>query len=183
MERIWIDTTIHTTPPSDSGQPPKEMNTYALLQSLGISYQRLEHAATATVDDCADVEKRLDIHICKNLFLNNAKKTRFYMLMMPGEKRYRAGDVSAQVQSSRLSFADAADMERLLGITPGSVSVLALMHDKNHEVSLLIDRELLAEEFIGCHPCVNTASLKLRMDDLLTVFLPCTGHEPTFVTL
>ncbi len=183
MERIWIDTTIHTAPPSDGKRLAKEMNTYALLQSLGISYQRLDHGATATVDDCAEVEQLLDIHICKNLFLNNAKKTRFYMLMVPGEKRYKAGDVSAQVQSTRLSFADAADMERLLGITPGSVSVLALMNDKNHEVSLLIDKELLAEEFIGCHPCVNTASLKLRMDDLLNVFLPCTGHEPTFVTL
>lgn len=183
MERIWIDSTIHTAPPPNDKRLPKEMSTYAMLQCLGISYQRLDHGAAATVDDCADVEKRLDIHICKNLFLNNAKKTRFYMLMMPGEKRYRAGVVSAQVNSSRLSFADAADMERLLGITPGSVSVLALMNDKNHEVSLLMDKELLADEFIGCHPCVNTASLKLRMDDLLTVFLPYTGHRPTFVTL
>ena len=102
---------------------------------------------------------------------------------MPGEKRYRAGEVSAQVQSTRLSFAGAEDMERLLGITPGSVSVMGLMNDTKHEVSLLIDRDLLAEEFIGCHPCVNTASLRLRTDDLLNKFLPYTGHKPTFVTL
>lgn len=159
------------------------MCSYALLESLGIPYVRLDHGATATVDDCGEVEKLLDIHICKNLFLTNAKKTRFYLLMMPGEKRYRAGEVSAQVQSTRLSFADADDMERLLGITPGSVSVLGLMNDKNHEVTLLIDRDLLGEEYVGCHPCVNTASLKLRLDDLLNKFLPHTGHEPVYVTL
>ena len=183
MGQIGIDPTIYTTPPSGDGRLPKEMKTYALLESLGIPFLRLDHGAAATVDDCQEVEKLPDIHICKNLFLNNAKKTAFYLLMMPGEKRYKAGELSRQIQSTRLSFADAADMERLLDITPGSVSVLGLMNDKNHEVSLLIDRELLEEEFIGCHPCVNTASLKLRMDDLLDKFLPHTGHEPVFVTL
>ncbi len=183
MGQIWIDPQMYETAPSGEGRLQKEMRTYALLESLGIPYVRLDHDATATVGDCLEVEQRLDIHICKNLFLNNAKKTRFYMLMLPGEKRYRAGEVSAQVQSTRLSFADAADMERLLGITPGSVSVLGLMNDKGHEVSLLIDRDLLSEEYIGCHPCVNTASLKLRMDDLMNKFLSHTGHEPTFVTL
>lgn len=183
MGQIWIDPHKYETPPSGEGRLQKEMRTYALLESLGIPYVRLDHGATATVDDCAAVEALLDIHICKNLFLNNAKKTRFYMLMIPGEKRYRAGEVSAQVQSTRLSFAGAEDMERLLGISPGSVSVMGLMNDTNHEVSLLIDRDLLGEEFIGCHPCVNTASLRLRMDDLLNKFLPYTGHEPTFVTL
>ncbi len=174
---------IYTAPPAGEGRLPKEMGSYALLERLDIPYVRLDHGATATVDDCAEVEKLLDIHICKNLFLNNSKKTRFYLLMMPGEKRYKAGEVSMQVQSTRLSFADACDMERLLGITPGSVSVLGLMNDVNHDVLLLIDRDLLAEEYIGCHPCVNTASLKLRMDDLLNKFLPHTRHEPVFVTL
>lgn len=183
MGQIWIDPQLYETPPLSEGRLPKEMNTYTLLASLGIAYVRLDHDATATVDDCFEVEQRLNIRICKNLFLNNAKKTRFYLLMMPGEKRYRAGEVSAQVQSTRLSFAGAQDMERLLGITPGSVSVLGLMNDINHEVSLLIDRDLLAEEYVGCHPCVNTASVRLAMDDLLNKFLPFTGHKPTFVTL
>jgi Ala-tRNA(Pro) deacylase len=74
-------------------------------------------------------------------------------------------------------------METFLNITPGSVSVLGLMNDKNHDVELLIDEDLLKEEFVACHPCVNTTSLKLRMDDLLGKFLPYTGHEPRFVTL
>ncbi len=183
MGRIWIDTQIHTTPPLSEGRLGKEMHTYALLGKLSIPFLRLDHGATATVDDCLEVERLLDISICKNLFLTNSRKTEFYLLMMPGEKRYNAGEVAAQIQSTRLSFADASYMEKLLNITPGSVSVLGLMNDKNHDVKLMIDRDLLKQEFVGCHPCVNTTSLKLRMDDLLKKFLPYTGHEPRYVTL
>lgn len=183
MGRIWIDTHIYKNPPQSEGRLNKEMDTYALLEKLKIPFSRLDHGAAATVDDCLEVERQLEINICKNLFLTNSRKTNFYMLMMPGDKRYKAGKLSAQIQSTRLSFADAWYMETFLNITPGSVSVLGLMNDKNHDVKLLIDRDLRKEEFVGCHPCVNTTSLKLRMDDLLGKFLPYTGHEPRFVTL
>lgn len=183
MGRIWIDTQIYTTPPQSEGRLKKEMDTYELLERLNIPFFRLDHGAAATVDDCLEVERLLDISICKNLFLSNSRKTDFYMLMMPGEKRYSARELAAQIQSTRLSFADDSYMEKLLNITPGSVSVLGLMNDKNHDVKLLIDQDLLGEAFVGCHPCVNTTSLKLRMDDLLKKFLPYTGHEPRLVTL
>jgi Ala-tRNA(Pro) deacylase len=183
MERIWIDTQIYKTPPQSEGRLDKEMETYALLDKLGIPFLRLDHGEAKTVDDCLDVERLLDINICKNLFLCNSRKTEFYLLMMPGEKRYKASELAAQIQSTRLSFADAVYMAQFLHITPGSVSVLGLMNDRNHDVKLLIDEDLLKEEFIGCHPCVNTTSLKLRMDDLLGKFLPYTGHEPRYVTL
>jgi len=183
MGRIWIDTHIYKEVPQSEGRLSKEMDTYALLEKLKIPFSRLDHGAAATVDDCLEVERLLKINICKNLFLTNSRKTNFYMLMMPGEKRYKAGKLSAQIQSTRLSFADASYMEKFLNITPGSVSVLGLMNDKKHDVELLIDRDLLKEEFVGCHPCVNTTSLKLHMDDLLGKFLQYTGHEPRFVTL
>jgi Ala-tRNA(Pro) deacylase len=183
MGRIWIDTQIYKKPPQSEGRLSKEMDIYALLEKLNIPFSRLDHGAAGTVDDCLEVERLLGINICKNLFLTNSRKTRFYMLMMPGEKRYKAVELAAQMQSTRLSFADASYMETFLNITPGSVSVLGLMNDKNHDVELLIDEDLLKEEFVACHPCVNTTSLKLRMDDLLGKFLPYTGHEPRFVTL
>jgi len=183
MGRIGIDTQIYKNPPQSEGRLNKEMDTYALLQKLGIPFLRLDHGAAATVDDCLEVERLLEVNICKNLFLINSRKTRFYMLMMPGEKRYKAGELAAQIQSTRLSFADASNMETFLNLTPGSVSVLGLMNDKNHDVELLMDEDLLKEQFVACHPCVNTVSLKLRMDDLLGKFLPYTGHEPRFVRL
>jgi Ala-tRNA(Pro) deacylase len=159
------------------------MDTYALLDSLGIGYLRLDHGATATVDDCIEVERILEIEICKNLFLCNAAKTAYYLLMMPGDKKYRAPLLSQQLHTTRLSFADAASMEQHLHIMPGSVSVLGLMNDKTYAVRLLIDKDVLLHSHVGCHPCVNTSSLKISMEDVLNKFLPYTGHVPTFVEL
>ena len=74
-------------------------------------------------------------------------------------------------------------MEKLLGVSPGSLSVLALKNDTEGKVRLVIDRELVANEFIGCHPCVNTSSLKIKTSDLLRVFLPYTRHKAEIVDL
>ena len=169
--------------PSSKGRMRKEMAVYELLEKLEIPYLRVDHEAAATVDDCHDVDEALGIHICKNLFLCNRQKTDFYLLMMPGLKKFKTKELSAQLGVSRLSFAEAAYMEEFLDITPGSVSVMGLMNDKEHRVRLLIDRELLQDAFVGCHPCVNTSSLRLRMRDILEKFLPHVGHEYTVVEL
>ena len=169
--------------PSSKGRMRKEMAVYELLEELDTPYLRVDHEAAATVDDCHNVDEALGIHICKNLFLCNRQKTDFYLLMMPGLKKFKTKELSAQLGVSRLSFAEAEYMEEFLDITPGSVSVLGLMNDREHRVRLLIDRELLQDEFVGCHPCVNTSSLKLRMKDILEKFLPHVGHEYTAVEL
>ena len=169
--------------PSPDGRLSKEMAVYELLEKLEIPYLRVDHEAAATVDDCHDVDEALGIHICKNLFLCNRQKTDFYLLMMPGLKKFKTKELSAQLGTARLSFAEAEYMEEFLNIMPGSVSVMGLMNDKEHRVRLLIDRELLQDEFVGCHPCVNTASLKIRMKDILEKFLPHVGHDYTAVEL
>lgn len=169
--------------PSPKGRLLKEMAVYEMLEKLEIPYLRVDHGAAATVDDCQGVDEALGIHICKNLFLCNRQKTDFYLLMMPGLKKFKTKELSAQLGVARLSFAEADYMEEFLNITPGSVSVLGLMNDKEHRVRLLIDRDLLQDEYVGCHPCVNTSSLKLRMQDILEKFLPCVGHAYTAVEL
>jgi Ala-tRNA(Pro) deacylase len=183
LSSIQIDPNIYTTAPSGEDRLSVEMDTYALLDSLGIGYLRLDHGAAATVDDCLEVERILGIEICKNLFLCNAAKTAYYLLMIPGDKKYRAPLLSEQLHSTRLSFADADSMQKYLRIMPGSVSVLGLMNDTGHAVRLLIDRDVLRHEFVGCHPCVNTSSLRIRLEDILNRFLPHTGHVPTVVEL
>jgi Ala-tRNA(Pro) deacylase len=183
MGSFKIDPTIYTAKPDGANRLKKEMDTYNLLDRLGIRYYRLDHDETPSIEACREVEELLQIDICKNLFLCNTQKTSFYLLMMPGGKMFRTKDLSKQIGSSRLSFADAEYMEKYLNITPGSVSVLGLMNDKAGSVKLLIDRDVLKHEYIGCHPCVNTSSLKLRTSDLLTRFLPYIGHVPTFVEL
>ncbi|MBQ8397435.1 MAG: prolyl-tRNA synthetase associated domain-containing protein [Clostridia bacterium] len=179
---MFIDPTLYTTAPADE-RAPKEMACYALLDRLGIAYARLDHDPADTIEVCHEVDRLLGALICKNLFLCNAQKTAFYLLMMPGDKPFRTKDLSKQIGSARLSFAPPEHMLRCLDITPGSVSVLGLMNDREHEVKLLIDRDLLGAEYVGCHPCVNTSSLRLRVRDLLDVLLPALGYVPTFVTL
>lgn len=174
---------IYTTAPADEGRLNTEMRVYELLEKLGIPYQRVDHEVASTMEACEAIDKVLDVTMCKNLFLCNRQKTSFYLLLMPGEKKFLTKDFSKQLGVSRLSFAEAEHMEKYLGITPGSVSILGLMNDTEHEVHLSIDKDLLTDEYIGCHPCINTSSLKIKTSDILEKFLKYTGHEPTIVEL
>jgi Ala-tRNA(Pro) deacylase len=183
VSQIIIDPNIYTTRPDSSGRLEKEMKVYDLLENLAIPYERIDHAVTPSIESCHEVEEMLHIEICKNLFLCNTQKTNFYLLMMPGNKIFKTAELSKQIQSSRLSFAAAEYMEEFLDITPGSLSVLGLMNDRNNRVKLLIDREVIENEFVGCHPCINTSSLKIKVKDFMEKFLPYVNHEPTIVEL
>ncbi|MBR2175505.1 MAG: prolyl-tRNA synthetase associated domain-containing protein [Clostridia bacterium] len=170
------------------GRPADERSaaenaSYDLLDSLAIEYERLDHDVTAAMEDCEAVGKILGIKICKNLFLTNRQKTDFYLLMIPGDKEFRTKDLSHQIGSARLSFAGADFMKAFLNIEPGSVSVLGLMNDKEGRVRLLIDKDVLKDDYIGCHPCKNTSSLKIKTSDLLEKILPSIKHEPFEVEL
>ena len=167
----------------DVSSPDRESRTYALLQSLRIPYTKVDHTPAMTMEDCLAVDQALGVKMCKNLFLCNRQQTVFYLLMMPGDKKFHTKDLSKQLGVSRLSFAGDEAMLKLLDIHPGSVSVMGLMNDKEKKVQLLIDRHLLQDDFIGCHPCVNTASLKIAKKDLFEIFLPAVGHEAKIVDL
>ena len=156
---------------------------FAALDSLGIPYIRFEHDATATIEDCAAVGEALHGTIYKNLFLCNAQKTKFYLLLMPGHKKFKTKVLSKQIGSARLSFADDDHMKEYLGLTPGSVSIMGLMNDPENHVKLLIDSDVLKDEYFGCHPCINTTSMKLKTSDIMEKFLPAVHHEPTIVDL
>ena len=170
--------------PSDpSGRLEKEIRVYDFLDSLGISYQRVDHEALMTIEACRDVDQILNAAICKNLFLCNRQETSFYLLLLPGDKKFKTKEVSSQLGVARLSFANETYMEKFLDITPGSVSILGLMNDKENHVQLLIDEDLLTEPYIGCHPCINTSSLKIAMKDMMEKIILAMKHKPIFVKL
>ena len=176
-------TLLQGRPEDCSGRLDKEIRCYDLLDKLGISYQRIDHEAAMTMEACAAIDEKLDATICKNLLLCNRQCTAFYLLLIPGDKVFKTKDLSAQIGSSRLSFASAEYMEQYLDITPGSLSILGLMNDKEDRVQLLIDEDVLKGEFIGCHPCINTSSLRLRTTDVTDKLIPAMGHPPRIVTL
>ena len=174
---------IKGRPESAEGRLDKEMRVYDLLDSLGVEYERIDHEPAMTMEICEQIDASLGALICKNLFLCNRQQTDFYLLMMPADKPFKTKELSAQIGSSRLSFANAEFMEQFLDITPGSVSVMGLMNDKEGRVRLLIDADVLSEEYVGCHPCINTSSLRLRTADLCDKIIPALSHEPMVVTL
>ncbi|MDR2023319.1 MAG: prolyl-tRNA synthetase associated domain-containing protein [Hungatella sp.] len=183
-DTFYLDKTLYDGCPNDlTGRLPKEIRTYELLDKLNISYQRVDHSPLPTIEACQEVDALLKIEICKNLFLRNAQKTDFYLLLLPGEKKFRTAALSKQIGSARLSFAEPEFMMEFLDITPGSVSVLGLMNDKNRRVRLLIDKDVLTHEFFACHPCINTSSLKFKTADLLDKLLPAIPCEYTLVDL
>ena len=170
--------------PADcAGRLEKEVRTYDFLDKLNIEYERIDHEAAMTMDVCAEIDEALGAMICKNLFLCNRQETTFYLLMIPGDKKFKTKELSSQIGSARLSFAKDTYMEEFLDITPGSMSVLGLMNDEENRVQLLIDEDVLRGKYIGCHPCINTSSLRLRTEDLLQKIIPAMEHEPIFVKL
>ena len=184
MEEFYIDETLyHGRPASPANRLPKEMACYDLLDELEIPYARADHSHADTIAQCEAVEKVLGEKICKNLFLCNRQKTNFYMLMMDGEKVFKTKDLSKQLGIARLSFAGPEDMERYLNVTPGSVTVLALMNDPDNHVQLVIDKSVAQAERVSCHPCINTSTIWFTTEDLLKKFLPAVHHDPIFVDL
>lgn len=173
---------VKTTAPSQ-GRCAVELETFALLDRLGIPYTWVAHDMANTIADCEEIGAALGVSICKNLFLCNRQKTQFYLLMLEGEKVFKTKDLSKQLGVARLSFADAADMERYLDITPGSVSVLGLMNDTENHVQLVVDKPIAQSARIGCHPCINSSTLAIAASDIWEKVLPAVRHEAIVVDL
>ena len=172
-------------PENTDNRLDKEIRVYDFLDKLGVQYQRIDHEAAMTMEACEEIDHALgdNTTICKNLFLCNRQETDFYLLLMPGDKPFKTKDLSAQIHSARLSFAKPEYMEKYLDITPVSVSVLGLMNDSEKKVQLLIDEDVMKEPYFGCHPCINTSSLKFTTEDLMQKIIPALEHEPVTVTL
>lgn len=170
-------------PESNEGRLQKEIRTYDFLDELGVAFGRIDHEPAMTMEVCAEIDEALQATICKNLFLCNRQETDFYLLMMPGEKKFKTKDLSKELGVARLSFANEKYMEEFLDITPGSVSVMGLINDRDKHVRLVIDEDVLKGEQIGCHPCINTSSIKVTTEDLINKIIPATGHDYTVVSL
>ena len=156
-----------------------------LLEETGVDFMRTDHPEepATSMEVCEKVDAILGVRICKNLFLCNRQKTNFYLLVMPGDKPFKTKELSGQLGISRLSFGEPQYMEEFMDLQPGSVSVLGLMNDHDHRVRLLIDEDVLEEEQFGCHPCMNTSSIRFATKDLVDKILPAIGVGYTTVKL
>ncbi len=174
----------HGRPEHTEGRLDKEIRVYDLLDRLGISYERVDHEPAETMEACAEIDKALaPAIICKNLLLCNRQQDHFYLLMIKEDKKFKTKEISQQIGSARLSFAPAEYMERFLDITPGSLSVMGLMNDTENHVQLLVDEDVIHAEYVGCHPCINTSSMRLKTADVFETFLQAVHHTYQTVVL
>lgn len=175
---------VNGRPKDDTGRLEKEIRVYDLLDRLGIEYQRVDHEMVDTMEACAAIDEILEpAVICKNLFLVNSAKTEYYLLLLCADKKFKTAEVSKQIGTSRLSFASPDKMLEFLDITPGSVSVMGLMNDHNHIVHLIVDEDVFKSEYFGCHPCINTSSIRIRTKDVFEKVLPYLGVGYRCVTI
>ncbi len=182
MPQFHVDPVLYEGRPKEK-RSQKEEDCYDLLDKLGIHYMRADHDPADTVEDCVAVEQVLGVHICKNLFVCNRQQTSYYLLMMPGDKPFRTRDFSRLMGISRVSFGTPEAMERLINLTPGSVSIMGLMYDRDVRVQLCIDSEIVKGEYIRCHPNLNTSTLRISVKDLRTKLLPYLRHKPIYLDL
>ena len=176
---------FHGSPADMTGRSSREIRSYQFLDRLGIEFDRTDHPdqPATSMEVCEKVDAVLGVRICKNLFLCNRQRTNFYLLIMPGDKIFKTKELSKQMGISRLSFAEPEYMEQFLDLHPGSVSVLGLINDRDRQVKLVIDEDVLREEFFGCHPCENTSSIRFATKDLTEKILPELQIEPVMVRL
>lgn len=157
---------------------PTEIAVYGLLEQLEIPFERVDHEAAFTMEACTEIDKVLyPAVICKNLFLCNTQRTKFYLLMIREDKKFKTKDISKQIGSARLSFAPEEYMLKFLQTPAGSASVMGLMNDRENQVQLLVDEDVLCAEYFGCHPCINTSSMRMKMCDVVEKFLPAVHHD------
>lgn len=181
MEEIRLSA-LQQGRPAQSREPIEDA-CYDFLDRLNVTYDRVDHDPAHHIETCHAVEQVLGAGIAKNLFLCNRQKTQFYLLILAGDKVFKTKYLSSQLGCARLSFGEPQDLEKYLGVQPGSASLLGLLNDKDCAVTLVLDSPILEDAYLGMHPCRNTSTLRVSMADVKEKIIPALGHEPRVVTL
>jgi Ala-tRNA(Pro) deacylase len=154
----------------------------AHLTSLGIAYERFDHAPVATVEDGIREWAGIDAAHCKNLFLRNQKGDRHYLLIVVHTKRVDLRAAANQIGDGKLSFGSPERLMAKLGVTPGAVSPLGLINDSARHVRVFIDRDLKSAPRVSFHPNDNTVTIVVTFSDFER-FLAACGNPVTYVTV
>ncbi len=166
---------IFTTAPADL-HTDLQKKVYEALDALSIPYQRVDTDVAITMEDCIEIDKALDMKMVKTLFLCNRQKTAFYLFITAGDKAFRSKDFSSALHVSRVSFAPSERMESMLGTKIGAATIFSSLLETARDVRIVIDRDVVSEEWYGCSDGTTTGYMKVKTSDILERFLPYTGH-------
>ena len=167
---------IQTGRPTEKREEVEE-KVYDFLDQLNVPFNRVDHKPAYSMALCENIEKILKAPIYKNLFLSNTQGTKFYLLVTLGNKKFKTKEISKQLGVARLSFGKEEKMIEYLSCTPGSASILGILFDKTQQVQLLIDEDIMNNDYFGCHPCQNTSTLSISTEDLFKKIIPYSQHE------
>lgn len=160
-----------------------EEDVYTKLNELNIKFDRVDNDTVEAMEECVEISNKLGAEIRKTIIVCNEKKTQFYLVVLPAEKRFDSKLFRDKMGCSRVSFAKAEDMQEILGVVPGSATIMSVINDKDNIVKVAIDKEVADSEFFACNTGENTRHIKIKTSDLLNVFLPNVNHEPTIIEL
>lgn len=167
----------------DSYTSDFEKRVYEKLNSLNISFDRVDNDKVEAMEECVEISNKLGAEIRKTIIVCNDKKTKFYLVVLPAEKRFDSKAFRDKMGCSRVSFARAEDMQEKLGVVPGNATIMSVINDKDGIVQVVIDKEVADNEFFACNTGENTRHIKIKTDDLLNKFLTDVEHEPTIIEL
>lgn len=170
-------------------QAPKEIKNnlqgkvYKTLDELNIAYERVDTDEVITMEDCLEVNKKLDMKMVKTLFLCNRQKTEFYLFITEGDKKFDSKKFSSLLDIARVSFAPAELMDEMLGTKIGAATVFSSLIDVENQVKIVFDQAVLNEEYYGCSDGTTTGYMKIKTDDIVNKVLPHSKHEATIINM
>lgn len=160
-----------------------EQRTFETLKKLGIEFERVENDPVSSMEECIEISNKLGAEIRKTIFLTNSKKNVFFLVVMPAEKSFKTKNFCERIGCSRVSFASEQYMKDILGVLPGSASVMSLLNDVGSTVKVVFDKEIVNCEWFACNPGANTSHIKIKTKDLINLFIPFTKHKATVIDL
>ncbi|MBV7276096.1 prolyl-tRNA synthetase associated domain-containing protein [Clostridium sp. PL3] len=177
---MFIVSDIYTTAPSEFKTELQE-KTYHTLNDLHIPFERVDTDEAITMEDCVQIDKKLDMKMVKTLFLCNRQQTAFYLFITVGDKPFKSKEFSNALGVARVSFAPADLMEKMLGTKIGAATVFSAMLDKDNAVQIVFDKDITHEEWYGCSDGTTTGYMKIKTAQIIHDFLPYVKHMPAIV--
>ncbi len=173
---------IFTTSPEEYKNKIQEI-VYRTLDELSISYERVETDEAITMEDCIEIDKKLNMKMVKTLFLCNRQETNFYLYITTGDKKFDSKKFSQELEISRVSFAKEGKMNEMLGTRIGAATIFSSLIDNDLKVQIVIDKDVLNEEYYGCSDGTTTGYMKIKTDDIINKVLPYSKHKETIIEM
>ncbi|MBT2259785.1 YbaK/EbsC family protein (plasmid) [Priestia megaterium] len=171
---------VYTMAPKKYSTPLQE-STYLALQQLNIPFQRVDTDEAITMDDCTLINNKLNMKMVKTLFLCNRQQTSFYLFITKGDKPFRSKDFSSALNIARVSFAPEELMKEMVGTKIGAATVFSALLDKNNNVQIVFDKDVMSEEWYGCSDGTTTGYMKVKTEQIINDFLPYTNHKVSII--